>query len=116
MIGTNYPCVKGENNWDNGFATNKSEPIDAHPESHYVVILMKAATQRRLPPLDLCSFGLDMKSGILVFANFHAPAGRDALIDAITRGCTCVAQRKACNTQYSFYHHHITCMMVCICA
>ena len=95
----------------NGFATNKSKPVDAYPESHYAIILMKAATQRRLHPLDLCSFGLDMKGGILVLAISHAPAGPDALIDAIT--CGCVAQGKACCTQYGFYHHHIRCMVVC---
>ena len=75
---------------------------------------MKTATQRWPPPLDLCSFGLNMKGGILVLAIPHAPAGPDALIDATT--CGCVAQGKACSTQYSFYRHHITCMKVCNCA
>ena len=103
-----YACVKG------GFATNKSEFVAAYAASHYVVILMKTATQRRPPPLDLCSFGLDMKGRILELAISHAPTGPDALIDAIT--CGCVTQGKACSTQYSYYHHHITCMMVCKCA
>ena len=84
------------------------------PTSHYVVIFVKATNQRRPPPLDLCSFSLDMKGGILVLAMPHAPAGPDALKDIIT--CGCVAQGKGCSTQYSFYHHHITCMMVCNCA
>ena len=66
------------------------------------------------PPLDLCSSGLAMKGGLLVLAISHAPAGPNALIVAIT--CGCVAQGKACSTQYNFYHHHITCMMVCNCA
>ena len=60
------------------------------PTSQYVVIFVKATTQRRPPPLDLCSFGLDMKGGILVLAISHAPTGPDALIDAII--CGCVAQ------------------------
>ena len=77
---------KGKTNQDNGFATNKSEPVDAYPESHYVIILMKAATQQKPPPLDLCSFGLDMKGGIRVLVISHAPAGPDALMDAITCG------------------------------
>ena len=84
------------------------------PTSHYVVIFVKATTQRRPPSLDLCSFSLDMKGGIPVLAISHASAGPDALIDAIT--CGCVAQGKACSTQYSFYHHHSTCMLVCNCA
>ena len=70
---------------------------------------MKAATQRR--PLDLCSFGLDMQGGLLVLAIAHAPAGPNALIDAIA--CGFVAHGKACSKHYSFYHHPITCMMIC---
>ena len=46
--------------------------VYANPASHYVVILTKAANQRRLPPLDLCVFGWDMKDGILVLAISHA--------------------------------------------
>ena len=61
--------------------------VYAYPASHYVVILTKAANQQRLPPLDLCVFGCDMKDGILVLAVSHAPAGPDALIGAIACGC-----------------------------
>ena len=43
-------------------------PVYAYPASHYVVILMKAANQQRLPKLELCLFGLDMKGGILALA------------------------------------------------
>ena len=46
--------------------------VYVYPASHYVVILTKAANQQRLPPLDLCFFVLDMKSGILVHAISHA--------------------------------------------
>ena len=82
--------------------------------SRYVVMLTKATIQQRPPALDLCLFGLDMKGGILGLAISHVPAGPDALTDAIAFGC--VTQGKACNTQYCWYHHHISCMMVCNCA
>ena len=78
-------------------ATKNSEPVDAYPESRYVVILMKAENQRRPPPLDLCSFGLDMKGGSLVLAIPEAPAGPGALIDAITRGCVAQGRLAAHN-------------------
>ena len=74
-IDTNYTCINGETNYDNGFATSKSEHVYAYPSSHYVVNIMKAANHQRLIPLDLCWFGLDMKGGILALAVSHAPAG-----------------------------------------
>ena len=76
-IDTNYTCINGETNYDNGFATSKSEPVYAYPSSHYVVNIMKAANHQRLIPLDLCWFGLDMKGGILALAISHAPPGPD---------------------------------------
>ena len=89
---------------DDGFATNKSLCGN----------LRESNKPARPRPLDLCSFSLDMKGGILVLAISHAPAGLDALKDIIT--CGCVAQGKGCSTHYSFYHHLITCMIVCNCA
>ena len=55
--------------------------------------------------MDLYFFGFDMKVGILVLAIPHVPAGPGALIDVIAWGC--VAQGKACSTQYSLHYHHI---------
>ena len=95
-IDTNYTCIKEETNYDNGFATSKSEPGYVYPSSHSVVNIMKAANKQRLLPLDLCLFGLDMKGGILALAISHAPAGPDTPTDVIT--CGCVAQGKACST------------------
>ena len=64
--------------------------------SHYAVFLAKAANQQAPPPLDLCLFGWNMKDEVPVPAISNAPAGPDALIDAIA--CGCVAQGKACST------------------
>ena len=104
-----YMCKREKDNWDNGFAPSKSEPVCANPASHYVLILRKATNQEGC--LDLCLFNMDMKGGILALAIPHTPTGPDALIDAIA--CGFVAEGKACSTHYSFYHHHITCMMAC---
>ena len=98
---------------DNGFVTSKPEPVCAYPANDDVLILMKAANQLKPPPRDPIFCGLDMKGGILVIAIFHAPVGPDAFVEVIA--CGCVAQGKACSTQYSFYHYHVICMMVCIC-
>ena len=85
--------------------------IHQYHASHYFVIIMKATNQRRLPPLDLCLFGLDMKGGILVLAIYHAPAGPDVLIGAIV--CGCVTQGKACNTQcHHIYMHDGVCLCI----
>ena len=84
-------CLCGDWHPRQKIGTNYTS-VHAYPESHYIVILMKTATEWRPPPLDLCSFGMDMKGGILVLAIFHAPAEPDALIDAIT--CGCVAEER----------------------
>ena len=79
--------------------------------SHYAVFLEKAANQQAPPPLDLWN----MKDGVPVPAISNAPAGPDALIDAIA--CGCVAPGKACSTQIcSCHHHHLSCTMGCKCA